>query len=152
MKKSAKLRWMLVVHKGATADMMLHRLGFRPSTSKATDYINFYAIKAKPKMLRDIDRLNAVGLHSYAKKIVVNRKPVITSRKRAAKPAAATKPNAEILTITARRDARLKHDAEKRKANAAALNQSAAARQRRTVAAEVDARARDALLRAKGEL
>lgn len=152
MKKGSMLRWMLIVHNGRSADMMLHRLGFKPSTTRAADYVNFYALKAKAKMLRDIDRLKAVGLHGLAKKIAVKRRPVARSRKRAATPRAAAAPSAEILTIVARRDVRLKHDAEKRKANAAAIAEAAAARQRRALAAEADARARDAILRAKGEL
>ena len=141
-KRPAKAQWILKVQNGRAHDRLLHRLKLFPSQFKANEYVGFYALSAEPLLRSHIEKLKAIGLHCRAK-IIKDRRPTPSFKRKAKRPAAA--PDTEIINLQIAKENRLAADALK-----LAIEQRRQAEQ--AAQREANARAKQALLRAKGEM
>lgn len=140
-----KRQWLLVVAAGRPHDGLLHQLGLRPSKNDASQYLGFYALGAKPLMLRHIGEIRAAGLHGVAKQIPQRRATWSRPKAQRRPQAAAPSPDASIINLEIAKQNRLARDALKLATERRRQAEQAAER-------EANARARQAYLRAKGEV
>jgi hypothetical protein len=103
-------QWLLIVYDGRGKDHRLHRMGMRPSTKKAGQYVGFYSLGAKVQLLRHIDELKSMGLRGIARQIEA-REPVRSKQWPRHKTPAG--PSAEIISIQIAAENRIARDALK---------------------------------------
>jgi len=137
--------WYIKVRGGRSYDGALHRLGLRPDSRNAADYIGFYS--SKQEVAHRIADLKKLGIRGSARKYLKRKKIKPPKRRQLIEilPLRPTKPSAEILRIQETARIRLKADATKRRAEVRRQGQLLAERE----AAE---RAHEAVRRIKGEV
>lgn len=136
-------QWLLIVFDGRGHDRLLHKIGMRPATKKAGQYVGFYSLGAEAQLRRHIQSLREVGLHGIARK--VEARPPTKTRAKPSRRAQAAAPSGQIIMLQTAKENRLARDALK-------LAQEKRRQAERAAEAQVNRRAKEALLRSKGEL
>lgn len=138
-------KFLVTVLGGRDADLMLHSLGFRPSSRDASEYVHFYSTNAVRNMRAARKRIADAGLNAQVREVWIKRNRVSKKKSAsAANPRPARAPNAQIIALNTAKDARLKRDA-------AALTNERRRQVSRVAAADAAARASAAVIRSRGD-